>query len=220
MPQKNLRLLSGKPLIAYTIEAARTSSLLDRTVVSTDDPQIAEVAQQWGADVPFLRPLELATDESPVYPALNHALCWLEEKERYRPDWAMLLQPTSPLRTAEDIDNAITIAKEKDADGVVSLCEPKHHPYWVKGLAEDGHIVDFLSLDHPYHRRQELPAAYAVNGAIYLARREILLEQESFYTDRTYPYLMPPERSLDIDSAWDLYVAGLILGAKESRAGV
>ena len=147
LPQKNIRPLAGKPLIAYTIDTASQARLLDRTVVSTDDQQIAEIARQHGAETPFLRPPQLATDDISVYPALAHAVQWLEEHEDYHPDYVMLLQPTSPLRTVEDIDNSIMIALEKDADGVVSLCEAKHHPYWMKRVTVDGQIVDFIPQD-------------------------------------------------------------------------
>jgi N-acylneuraminate cytidylyltransferase/CMP-N,N'-diacetyllegionaminic acid synthase len=217
LPLKNIRLLAGKPLIAYTIDAALQARLLDRTVVSTDDRQIAEIARQYGAEIPFLRPPELAQDETTVYPVLSHAVQWLENCEGYRPDYVMLLQPTSPLRTAGDIDNAIVLALERNADGVVSLCETKHHPYWTKRVTEDGQVVEFAPLDRAYDRRQELPRAYALNGAIYLCKREILLECQTFYTDRTYAYIMPIEHSLDIDTPWDLHLAELILQGKASH---
>lgn len=217
LPLKNIRFLAGKPLIAYTIDAALHARLLDRTVVSTDDGQIAEIARQYGAETPFLRPPELAQDETTVYPVLSHAVQWLEKSEGYRPDYVMLLQPTSPLRTAEDIDNAIALAREKNADGVVSLCETKHHPYWVKRVMGDGQVLDFTPLDKPYNRRQELPKAFALNGAIYMVKRQVLLERQTFYTDRTYSYIMSIEHSLDIDTPWDLHLAELILQGKSSH---
>ena len=219
LPQKNIRPLAGRPLIAHTIHAALKSSLLDRTVVSTDDPQIAEVARQYGAEAPFLRPPELAGDEASVYPALAHAVRWLEEQNSYRPDYVMLLQPTSPLRTVEDIDNSVTIALENDADGVVSLCETKQHPYQAKQVTGDGRIEDFIPLERVYYRRQNVPPVHAPNGAIYLVRREILMKRQTFYTDRTYAYIMSPERSLDIDSSWDLHLAELILRGGMNHEG-
>jgi N-acylneuraminate cytidylyltransferase/CMP-N,N'-diacetyllegionaminic acid synthase len=220
VPHKNIRLLGGRPLISYTIDAASGARLLDRTVVSTDDTEIAEIARQYGAETPFLRPAELARDESLAEPVLDHALGWLEEHESYLPDYVMLLQPTSPLRTAEDIDNAISLALEKDADGVVSVCPAKHHPYLIKRLGEDGQISDFLTLDRTYKRRQDLPPAFGLTGAIYMVKRDILLESHTFYTDRTYPYIMPVERSLDIDTLWDFAMAELILGAGASQDGI
>ena len=223
LPGKNIRPLHGRPLIAHTIEAALRARLLDHVLVSTDEPQIADVARQWGAEAPFLRPPELAEDETLIYPVLVHATLWLEEQQGYRPDYVMLLQPTSPLRTAEDIDNSIRLALEKDADGVVSLCRAKHHPYWTKSITEEGRIGDFMVLDKPveqaYGRRQDLPPAYAINGSIYLVKRDILLERQTFYTEHTYPYVMPVERSLDIDTLWDLQIAELALRSESLVKG-
>lgn len=211
LPRKNILRLAGKPLVAYTIEAALGASLLDRFVVSTDDEEIARVSRQYGADVPFLRPQELAQDETSIYPTLIHAVQWLGQHEKWHADYILLLQPTSPLRTSTDIDGAIRLALERDADGVVSLSEVKQHPYQMKRLTEDGSIRHFIPQSKAIDRRQELPPVYAVNGAIYLVKRSVLLEQETFYTERTYAYLMPPERSLDIDSRWDFHLAELVL---------
>ena len=211
LARKNILQLAGKPLIAYTIEAALGASLLARVVVSTEDDEIARVSRQYGAQVPFFRPHDLAGDESSIYSVLIHAVRWLEEHENWCADYILLLQPTSPLRKAEDIDGSIALALEKDADGVVSLYEARPHPYQTKRLTEDGRILQFISLTKAIDRRQELPPVYAVNGAIYLVKRSVLLEQETFYTERTYAYLMPPERSLDIDSRWDFHLAELVL---------
>ena len=218
LPRKNILQIAGKPLIAYTIDAALGASFLDRVVVSTDDEEIAKVARQYGADVPFLRPHDLAGDEASIYRVLIHAVQWLGEHQNWHADYILLLQPTSPLRRAEDIDGSITLALEKDADGVVSLYEARPHPYQTKRLTEDGRILQFISQSKPIERRQELPPAYAVNGAIYLVKRSILLEQETFYTERTLAYLMPPERSLDIDSRWDFYLAELVLNDERGCA--
>ena len=216
--RKNIQVVAGKPLIAYTIDAAAQSKLLSRVVVSTDDPEIAAVAREHGADVPFLRPTEMATDEVSVYPALSHAVLWLEEQEGWQPDYVMLLQPTSPLRTCQDIDSAIQLALDTDADSVVSLCETKLHPYWTKTVTREGHIVDFIQLDEPIHRRQHLPPVYALNGSIYLVKRAILVERETFYTDRTLAYIMPASRSLDVDTPWDLELVSLVLADRELQS--
>jgi len=218
LPRKNILQLAGKPLIAYTIEAALGASFLDRVVVSTEDEEIARVSRQYGVEAPFLRPRDLAEDESSIYSVLIHAVRWLEEHQNWHADYILLLQPTSPLRRSEDIDGAIMLALEKDADGVVSLNEAKQHPYQMKRLTGDGRILQFISQSKPIERRQELSPAYAVNGAIYLVKRSILLEQETFYTERTLPYLMPPERSLDIDSRWDFYLAELVLNDERGCA--
>jgi N-acylneuraminate cytidylyltransferase/CMP-N,N'-diacetyllegionaminic acid synthase len=211
VPHKNIRPLAGKSLIAYTIETALASALIDRIIVSTDDVNIADVAGKYGANVPFLRPAELARDDTPVIDSVLHAMRWLDEHEGYRPDYVMLLQPTSPLRSTEDIDGAVQLAREKQADSVVSVYSVHQHPYWMKRVTKDGRLVDFLSLDRTYTCRQDLPSVYALNGAIYLARREILLERQTFYTNQTCAYVMPPERSLDIDTLWDFYMTELIL---------
>ena len=211
IPRKNIKLLAGKPLIAWTIQAALASRSLDRVIVSTDDPEIAQVTQEWGAEVPFMRPPELAQDDSPHRDVVIHALRWLESQPAPPPDYILLLQPTSPLRTAEDINRAVTLAVEKDADAVVSVCPTPHHPYLSKQIAPDGKLLDFIERPEGYLARQALPPVYSLNGAIYLLRRNILLEREDWYTDHTYAYIMPPERSIDIDSPWDLHLAELIL---------
>lgn len=211
IPHKNIRPLAGKPLIAWTIHAARQSQTLNRVIVSTDDVEIAEVAREWGAEVPFMRPPELAQDDSPHHDVILHAVNWLEAETASPPRYIMLLQPTSPLRTAEDIDRAIALATEKDADSVISVCPIPHHPYFSKQITPDGKLLDFIERPQGYLPRQGLPPAYALNGAIYLVRRSVLLEREDWYTDRTFAYIMPPERSLDIDTPWDLHLADLIL---------
>jgi N-acylneuraminate cytidylyltransferase/CMP-N,N'-diacetyllegionaminic acid synthase len=210
VPRKNVCLLAGKPLIAWTIEAAKQSDLLDRIVLSTDAEYITEVAQTYGINVPFLRPVELAQEDTPGIAPVLHAVSWLEQNESYYPDYVLVLQPTSPFRTSSDIDAAIRLAQQNQADGVVSVVPVHQHPYWTKCISDDGRLVDFLPLEKDYPRRQDLPPVYALNGAIYLVKREVLLEQQTYYTERTFAYIMPPERSLDIDTSWDLYLAGLI----------
>ena len=216
IPKKNVRLLAGKPLIAWTIEAALLSRHLSRVIVSTDDLEIAEISRQWGAKVPFMRPAELAQDDSPHVPVVTHAFHWLESHEKAQFDYALVLQPTSPLRSSGDIDNAIQLALEKDADSVISVCEAPSHPYQTKRVVDDK-LQNFISIPEGYLPRQELPPAYAVNGAIYLVGRDVIVNNHTFYTDRTYAYVMPPERSLDIDTPWDLYLAELIL--RDRRLG-
>ena len=217
IPGKNIFPLAGKPLVAYTIEVGLQAQTTDRLIVSTDDERIADVARRYGAEVPFMRPTELAQDDTPGIAPILHAVRWLEEHEKYQPDFVMCLQPTSPLRTAGDIDAAVELILQRNAAVVVSVTPVDYHPYWMKRLDAEGRIRDFITLDHPMTRRQDLPQVYALNGAIYLARREVLLEQESWYTDETYAYVMPPERSLDIDTSWDLYLTDLILRTRTSN---
>ena len=211
LPRKNILPLAGKPLIGYTIEVARASTVLDRVVVSTDDQEIAGVAKRYGADVPFYRPADLAEDDTSVFPAILHALTWLSEHEGYDPGYVMLLQPTSPFRTVEDIEGAVSLAVRKHADAVVSVSRVRQHPYWSKQMSEDGRLISQYPPEHAAFRRQDLPPLYVPNGAIYLVLRSVLLEKETVYTERTYGYVIPAERSLDIDDAWDLHVAELIL---------
>jgi CMP-N,N'-diacetyllegionaminic acid synthase len=211
IPKKNIALLAGKPLIAWTIESALRSPFLSRVIVSTDDNDIAGVARQRGAEVPFLRPAELARDDSAHIPVVVHAVEWLESHDGAQFDYVLLLQPTSPLRSKDDIDNAIRLSLEKDADSVVSVCQAFSHPYLTKYVTADGRLQDFVPKPEGYLARQTLPPAYVVNGAIYVVRPDVLIERQTFYTERTHAYLMPPERSLDIDTPWDLYLADLIL---------
>lgn len=211
IPQKNVKALAGKPLIAWTIEAALGSSLLERVIVSTDDEEIARTAREWGADVPFMRPAELAQDDSPHLAVIRHAIGWLESEQKTEFDYLLLLQPTSPLRSTEDIDQAIALAEEKDADAVVSVCLTHDHPFLSKRVAEDGRLSDFMEKPQGYLARQRLPPAYSLNGAIYLVRRSVLVERDDWYTERAFAYIMPPERSLDIDTPWDLHLVDLIL---------
>jgi CMP-N-acetylneuraminic acid synthetase len=211
IPQKNVKPLAGKPLIAWTIEAALRAQRLSRVIVSTDDEEIARVAREWGAEVPFMRPVELAQDDSPHLDVIRHALRWLEAEEESEPEYLMLLQPTSPLRTTADIDASIILAELREADAVISVCQTHDHPYLSKQITPDGKLLDFVEKPRGYLPRQKLPPAYSLNGAIYVVRRDVLMERDDWYTDRTFAYIMPPERSLDIDSPWDLHLVELIL---------
>lgn len=211
IPRKNLAKLGNKPLIVWTIEAACESQMLARIVVSTDDREIRAVAEQHGAEVPFLRPASLAGDSSAHIDVVTHAVGWLENNESKHCDYVLLLQPTSPFRTAIDIDRSIEIAIEKEADCVVGVSESPAHPYLTKRITDKGELLDFGDVPSGYLARQALPPAYVVNGAIYLIRTEVLLSQNTLFPVRTYAYVMPVERSLDIDTGWDLYLAELIM---------
>lgn len=211
IPQKNIKMLAGKPLIAWTIEAALQSKELSRVIVTTDDEKIAEVSKKWGAEVPFIRPIEFARDDSSSISAVLHAIQWMEEKEGFCPDYIMLLQPTSPFRTAEDIHQSIELAKKHCAVAVVSVCAADSHPYLCQRVLADGTLADFVSTDVVYVRRQDLPPAYTFNGAIYLSLRKTLLQAKTFTPEGTIAYVMPKERSLDVDTNWDWHLAELIM---------
>jgi CMP-N,N'-diacetyllegionaminic acid synthase len=219
IPGKNLIPIKGRPLISYTIEAALESKVLDRVIVTTDDEKIAEVSRQFGAETPFVRPANLSGDWAPSYPVVVHALQWMAENEGYFPDYMMLMQPTSPLRIAEDIRNAVALAKEKDADGVISVYEPKQHPHWMFELEEDGRFVDFDPHSRELSRRQSLSPQYMLNGSIYLIKRSVIMKQDNFYTAQTYALVMPRERSFDIDSLHDARVVEMTMEDVANQGG-
>lgn len=214
IPHKNVKPLAGKPLIGWTIEAARQSRL-SRVVVTTDDNEIAQVSRRYSAEVPFRRPAELARDDSPHFAAVEHALAWLEREEGYRADYVMTLQPTSPLRTAEDIDAAILIAENAQSAAptvaVVSVYEIHPHPYWAKQIDSNGKLNNYFPDTPTDLRRQELAPAYALNGAIYLNRRLHLLENGLMTPSGAQAYVMPAWKSLDIDTLWEFELAERIL---------
>lgn len=205
IPRKNIRRIAGKPLIAWTIEAALSSRMLDAVVVSTDDEEIAEVARRWGAQVPFLRPTYLAQDDSPGIDPVLHAINHLPGF-----DAVILLQPTSPLRTTEDIDVCVGLARDMQAPSVVSVSEPVKHPYWMYRLGADQRLQTLIDVP-PISRRQELPPVYALNGALYYARSDWLKQHRTFVTAETVAYVMPPERSVDLDTLLDWKLAEILL---------
>lgn len=214
LPGKNIKELCGKPLIAWSIERAKVCSNIDRVVVSTDDDQIADVAKKYGAEVPFKRPAELANDTASTINVIFHTIDWLREHQDFRPEYILLLQATSPLRTVKDIKGATQTLKDKDARAVVSVCETDHHPWWSNTLPEDDNMKDFLRLDILNKRRQNLPIFYRLNGAIYLADTDYLYEYKGFFGPDTFAYEMPKSRSVDIDSELDFKLATLLLEEK------
>ena len=214
IPKKNIEHVGGKPLITWTIEAALKSNVFDRVVVSTDNNEIAAVAQKWGAEVPFIRPGRLSKDDSPHVDVIIHAINWLQEKEDYSPEFLMLLQPTSPLRTSEDIDKSFELAVDRKADCVISVQETLSHPYSVMQVTEDQKLLKFLMSsedDSSYQRRQVRPKFYSLNGAIFIFKVDVLLTTKNMYPELTFTYVMPKERSLDVDTSWDLHIANLSL---------
>jgi CMP-N-acetylneuraminic acid synthetase len=209
IPGKNLKLLAGKPLLAYTIETARRSRALDRVILSTEDEAIAAAGRDLGCDVPFIRPLDLAQDDTPHLPVIQHATRWMEERVNYRPDAVMTLQPTSPLRTGDDIAAAVELLERSGADSVLSVNEvPVHaHPMRALRLDDAGNAVLFVSgepVRKRINRRQDLPQAWVMNGAIYACRTRVLFAAEpSLYGNRVVAYRMPAARSISIDDLED-----------------
>ncbi len=214
LPGKNLRILSGRPLIAWTIEEAIESVYLDAVVVSTDDAAIAEIGRACGAEVPFLRPKEISGDRARRIDAVFHALDCLATQGRLF-DAVMLLQPTSPLRTSSDIDCAIEYMAGKGASAVISVCKDPHPPFWSNMLPEDRCMKDFLSSHVLGKNRQELEIYYRLSGAIFLARVDYLRQQGEFLGPQTYAYEMPTAWSVDIDSELDLVIAEALLNRRK-----
>ena len=206
VPRKNIRALAGKPLIAWTIQAALKSRYLDRIIVSTEDSEIAEVAKTWGAEVPFMRPAELAQDDTPGVDPVIHAIRSLPGY-----DYVVLLQPTSPLRCHTDIDGCIELCENEKAPSCVSVSEPDKSPYWMFTVDAQGRMKRLLELDRTISRRQELPPVYALNGAVYVVQTGSLLETRSFVTESTMPYLMSKNGSIDIDTETDFAIAEFFL---------
>lgn len=213
VPRKNIRSVCGKPMIAYTIETALAAQdLFYRIIVSTDDEEIADVARRYGAAVPFLRPAELAGDAVPTVPVLQHAARFVEQQDNIRLDWLCLLQPTDPLRTVEDIKMAMRLGQAGDCDSVISVVQVSAvHPILMKRIEGD-RLLPYCIEEKEGTRRQEYqPPAYMRNGAIYLTRRDVLMERSSIWGDVIRPYIMPPERSVGVDSELDLKLVELLM---------
>jgi N-acylneuraminate cytidylyltransferase len=201
LPRKNVLLAGGKPLIAWTVEAALSAASVTRVVLSTDDDEIMAAASAFGCDVPFRRPAELASDQATSIDVVLHALRELPEF-----DFVMLLQPTSPLRTSSDIDAAFKTMLANDAPACVSVVEVEQSPYLMYNLNYGGRLRSLFEPWPSANRRQDLPPVYALNGAIYIAKIEWLLQKKSFLSLETIAYKMPKERSLDIDDEIDFQI--------------
>lgn len=212
LPGKNLRPLGKIPLIGWSIRAARESRRLSRTLVSTEDPQIAEEASRLGGEVSFLRPVELSRDDSSILAVLQHAVGWLERTEGKRPDLVVLLQPTSPLRTAEDIDETIRIVLETGADSAQTVTEDRTHPWHRFSLDKDGdRLVPILTDAEKYSQRQEAPVLYRPTGSVFVTRYRTLMEEGRIRGRDHRGLIRGFESSIDIDDLWDLRIAEMIL---------
>lgn len=218
IPQKNLAQVAGKPLITWTLDASLASKRLSRFIVSTDDQKIRDVALEYGVEAPFLRPDRLAREDSPHVDVVIHVIEWIEKNENEQYDYVVLLQPTSPFRTASDIDRAVELAFKNEAKSVVSVMASPAHPYLTKQVNEDGELIDYVDTPSRYLRRQTFPPAYVLNGAIYLIKPTVLKLERTFLPDQTYAYIMPESRSLDIDTEWDLHLAEIIMKDQNENA--
>lgn len=209
VPRKNIRTLNGKPLIAYSIEAALQSKYLDskHIICSTDDEEIAAVARKFGARVPFMRPAQLATDEASTISVIEHALDWMEREQQMAYDYVLLLQATSPFRKAKHIDDVLQLMQTTDKDAVVSVCLAQDSPYLMKVLNEEGELTDLLPQQRSVTRRQDFPPVYVLNGAIYLTKTNSIRLYHSMVAGKVLPYVMSKEDSLDIDDEMDLLLA-------------
>lgn len=208
IPRKNIRLLAGKPLIAYSIEAALKSGYIDRVVVSTEDKETAEISKRYGAEV-IKRPEELAKDDTPTINVILDVLGTFKTDD-FETEVIVLLQPTSPLRNVHDIDNAIEVYLKNDCESVVSVCEAEHSLYWSFKI-EDIYLKPIFNARYLKMRRQELPKVYIPNGAVFVSTPEKLRKHNSFYCPKTIPYIMLHERSVDIDNEIDFILAELLM---------
>lgn len=210
LADKNIRPLAGKPMIAYTIEAAVQSGIFDEVYVSTDSPAYVEIARQWGASVPFLRDPSLATDTASSWDVVKSALSTYKAVGR---DFAMvtLLQPTSPLRTSQDIIGCYHQMNELKANAVVSVCETDHSPLWCSTLPTDHSMSDFFDPVITSTPRQILPVYYRLNGAIYMVRTDYFLACRSIYDSACFAFIMNKRDSVDIDDEIDFLLAETIM---------
>ena len=211
LPRKNILDLCGKPLIAYTIEAALKSKYIDKVIVSSDDEEILNISKKIGADI-IKRPIDLANDTATTFDAIKHTI---ENVEKY--DYIVLLQPTSPLRNEKHIDEAMELLEKKKADAIVSVCEMEHSPLWSNTLPKDGNMNNFLKDEILNKRSQDLEKYYRLNGAIYICKTDKLLENKSFFLkDNIFAYIMDREYSIDIDEEIDFKIAEVLMKNKIS----
>ena len=213
VPRKNIKMLAGKPLIAWTIDEAKKSKFIDTCIVSTEDEEIKKVAENCGGCVPFLRPAELAQDSTPGIEVILHAM---EKFPDY--DYIVLLQPTSPLRLVEDIDGAIEFCIKQKSNSAVSVTLTERSPYWMYTLNENNIMTPVLKAPQDkIYRRQLLPKVYQLNGAVYVSAKDFLKKNRAFISPETLGYIMPAERSYDIDTILDFKTVEFII---EERKGV
>lgn len=206
IPYKNIKEVGGKPLIAWTIEEAKKSKYIDRLILSSEDSEIIKIAKEWGCEVPFIRPVELAKDDTPGVNTVLHALSIFPDF-----DIVVLLQPTSPLRKHNDIDACLEHFIVCNANSCISIVEANKSPYWMYTQEKNQKLKPILEKTKTPDRRQDLPKVYSINGALYIANASWLLQHKTFLTEETIGFEMPKERSLDIDDKFDLALLKTLL---------
>jgi len=215
VPGKNLRIVGGRPLIAWTIVAAKAASTIDRIILSSDDEDIIAAARQSGCEVPFIRPAELATDTASMLDVVHHAV----EQCGHDFSWIVLLQPTSPLRAACDIDATLNTCRDLQAPACVTVTPIDKNPQWMFYLEGDGRMRPVIETSAPpAFRRQDLSQAYVLNGAVYAAKRNWLAGRSSFLSTDTVCHVMPRERSIDIDTEIDFAIMHALLSERANEA--
>lgn len=216
VPRKNIRLLGGKPLIAYAIETAQESRYIGRVIVSTDDPEIASVAQKFGAEVPFLRPAELAGDKAPEWLAWRHALEETKKESGAYPDVFVSIPTTSPLREVSDVDRCISCLLESDADIVITVKKADRSPYFNMVTIDDlGHARVVMQTGPMFVRRQDAPDVYDMTTVAYAARPEFILRENGIFSGTVRAMEVPPERAIDIDTELDFRIAEFLISERK-----
>ena len=210
VPRKNIKQLAGKPLIAYTIEQARQSQYIDRAIVSTEDKEIADISKQYGAEVPFMRPDALADDQAATVDVLLHAIKWLEEEDKYNFDILVLLHATTPLRAVKDIDSCIKMLNDTKADNIFSVTEAHRNPYFNMVEIDKLGAVKLVK-EGVFNTRQSTPKVYDLNASIYVWWKDVLKNEKKIFLAGSQIYVMPKERSIDIDDYWDFRIAEYFL---------
>lgn len=216
VPRKNIRMLGNKPLIAYTIETALASQMIDDVVVSTDDQEIAQVSLSFGAQVPFIRPAELASDTAQTLPVVQHCLTFMEAHLAHTYDLIVLLQPTTPFRTVEDIQKGISLLQDTQADSVVSVTSVEgYHPFRMKRIIGENQLINYIDQGTEDMRpRQVLPPVYIRSGDVYIARRKVVMEQQSMVGQDCRAIIIPSHRAINIDNMADFLLAEYYLSQK------
>lgn len=219
VPHKNIRELSGKPLLAYTIEQALNCAFIDRTVVSTDSQDIARIARKYGAEVPFMRPAELARDDSAKLPVIQHAVKYYMDKLNFFPDYVIDLDPTSPLRIKEDIEKCMNlIVSDPGCDSVITGYLSNKNPYFnMVEIGPDGFARTSKQTDRVIVRRQDAPVVYAENASVYVWKTRVLLNETDVVSGRVKLIEMPQSRSIDIDSETDFKLVEFLMKGGEAQ---